>query len=332
MYTKIKYDKKSIKLLIMATLIGLVLLLSSWLLIHFEVTGTELVCLFSLYIGFGVFVFSGLNLIAAFIYKRRLRKHGYEMPVDGKVYHNRLEELPREQEYEEHTKKHRGSLTLCILFGIIFLVLVVWNVSIYLDWNYPNSGVAFLCGVLMVLDLFWFIAAFLYGRQMNQDKYRDDVEIDSTRKERISLEKGILIACVMLVFTVFVKNTAQDMLDYVFEAQVSSDHQMVSDVCVAICTVYEEKKGTSEGEEMYEMLSEGFYISDFYPASASCWDEVAEIIGVSDFSQLQNKMKVADGPAKIYVKIDADGYLNISFENPFHKVEYPIQTSHRIEK
>lgn len=36
MYTKIKYDKKRIKLLIMATLMGLVLLLSSWLLIHFE--------------------------------------------------------------------------------------------------------------------------------------------------------------------------------------------------------------------------------------------------------------------------------------------------------
>lgn len=69
------------------------------------------------------------------------------------MYHNRLEELPREQEYEAHTKNHMGSLVLCILFGIIFLVLVIWNVSIYLEWNYPNSGITFLCGVLMVLDL-----------------------------------------------------------------------------------------------------------------------------------------------------------------------------------
>ncbi len=331
MDTKIKYDKKIIKKLILAFLMGFVLLMLGVILLHFEIYGTAVIMLFSLYIGFGVLVFSGCNLFAAFVYRRRLRKNGYEMPVDRREYHNRLVELPHENVDMDVSKKHMGSLILSVLFGVIFLFFFVWNIRLYIEWNYPHSDVAFMCGMLMLLNIYWLVSAIIYGRQINQEKYRDDVEIDPDRKERVSVEKGVFIAIIMLVVTAYANIMAGGALDYVLEAQASHDGALVSDICASIVSVYDEYKGTPEGEQMRDMLSEGFYLSELEVTDSPGFQEVAAMIGVSSFVELQDKFKTADGPARVYVWIGENGYLEVFFENPMKKVEVTIRQHQKLE-
>ena len=52
----------------------------------------------------------------------------------------------------------------------------------------------FLFSMCLVLDSVWLILAVILRRQRNTEKYRDDVECDKTRKERLNLENIIVFA------------------------------------------------------------------------------------------------------------------------------------------
>ena len=91
---KIKYDKRTIKVLLITTFASLVLFLAGMIVMYFEITGLALLFLFGIYAGGGLLSYSLLNLVCAVCYFRRLKMHGYEVPYDRNSYGNDLKNVP----------------------------------------------------------------------------------------------------------------------------------------------------------------------------------------------------------------------------------------------
>ena len=91
---KIKYDRRTTKVLLITTIVSLLLFLTGIIVMYFEITGLALLFLFGIYAGGGLLIYSLLNLVCAVCYFRRLKMHGYEVPYDRNRYGNDLKNVP----------------------------------------------------------------------------------------------------------------------------------------------------------------------------------------------------------------------------------------------
>ena len=62
--------------------------------------------------------------------------------------------------------------------------------------------------------------AVIMWRQRNTEKYRDDVECDKTRKERLNLENIIVFAIFWAIVCALVSNLAVSTTKYMYKTQM----------------------------------------------------------------------------------------------------------------
>ena len=220
---KIKYDKRMITALWITAGVSLLFFLVALLVMYLEIAGMELVFLFGVYVGGGVLVYALINLVFAACYCKRLRRHGYEVPDDRMQYDNDLEKLPHTgaagHAADFAGRDSRESIRLAVMHLVVFVAANMWNLYYYIHWSrYVKDTAVLFLWVQVFLDLVWGISALGYFRQRNARTFRDDVEMDITRKERTSMEKGVLTGMVVLLLTILVKTMAVDMTAYIYRS------------------------------------------------------------------------------------------------------------------
>ena len=106
---------------------------------------------------------------------------------------NNLNNLPKTREAGSSLFAKHSRMGMWMYFAFFVLFLVV-DVMYLIKWHFMKDICTFLFTVCLVLDSVWLIFAVIMRRQRNTEKYRDDVECDKTRKERLNLENIIVFA------------------------------------------------------------------------------------------------------------------------------------------
>ena len=181
---KIKFDNITAKTAKYCALIFTVLLLIGLVFSFLEIPGTEVFYIMAVYTGVLVGLPCYVVLFAAKLYFARLRAYGYEIPDNKKIYGNNLNNLPK-------TRGAGSSLFAKHSRIGMWMYLIKWH---FMKGHFMKDICTFLFTVCLVLDSVWLILAVIMWRQRNTEKYRDDVECDKTRKERLNLENIIVFA------------------------------------------------------------------------------------------------------------------------------------------
>lgn len=320
---KIKYDKRIKKILVISICVSFLFFLVGVTVMLFEIPGLEILYLFGILVGGGVFLCSVFNLVALFFYFRRLKKHGYEIPHDRKAYQNDLRNVPVSVHLEHTgglTPDSRESVILAALHLAVFIFANLWNIYYITSWyQYVDDIAVFLLCVQIIFDAGWLGASIIYFKQRSSKKYRDDVEPDFSRKERTSLEKGVFTCLVILVFMVFAKSLIMNMSSYVFRARQEKDQSTIEEIqkCISV-VLFENSQDASvmlKDCESYAQMVEGCYISEWSNPQDSFATEIAKQIGIPDYSQLAGRFYTADGNAQIYVRITGS-QVYVCMKNP----------------
>lgn len=190
---KIKFDNITAKTAKCCALIFTVLLLIGLIFSFLEIPGTEVFYIMAVYTGVLVGLPCYVVVLAAKLYFARLRAYGYEIPDNKKIYGNNLNNLPKMREAGNSLFAKHSRIGMWMYFACFVLFLAV-DVMYLIKWHFMKDICTFLFTVCLVLDSVWLILAVILRRQRNTEKYRDDVECDKTRKERLNLENIIVFA------------------------------------------------------------------------------------------------------------------------------------------
>lgn len=312
---KIKYDGRTLKILLVTTIVSSFLFLTGLVCMLAEVKGTAVIALSGLVVGGGLFLFAGINLLFGFCYIRRLKAYGYEIPYKKEDYGDDLHNVLCVGGASRPEAGNKGSRVLVFLYAAVFLLSNAWNVRYIIYWHPFVGDIAVVMLIIMLLfDSFWGIYAYLFYRQGNVQRYRDDVETDDGRKERTPLEKGVMEGIIILGIMFLVKTAAAGLSDAILRSRVNHDFEylcMISDNIKIILM----EDGTDRTSDSYIQLSEGCYISDWDEPEDAFSREIAEYIGISDYSELEGKFYTSDGSPRIYVKIIGEGVF-VRMANP----------------
>ena len=159
-------------------------------------------------------------------------------------------------------------------------------------------------------------------KQSNKEKYRDDVEPDTTRKERWSLEQLLFTMMILFLLSLFANNTAYSMTNYIFNGMVDYDMVQADTVrrgVIRAITECKDENGTVTCEETYAELCEGVDITTWGVPKDELQALIAESMNVEDFSLMRDDFRLSDGDAQIFVKI-ADENVTVHLLNPVKEV------------
>lgn len=328
----IRYDKHQRKQSLVCVIVFFALAFFSTIMVHFgdAIESSELLMIIVLlvYMCSGpALLYSIYQLLSGISYLKRLKKHGYEVPEDKKDYDSLLELLPhQEQEVDEDAKKmcNKTSLALGICSLITLLVLFGIDVWFVAEWySYYKSEVVSIIGLISIIDVVLLVYCIIFFRQRNEKRYKDDVEIDENRKNRMPLVEGVLTIFILLVLSGFVKHTAHSMTNYLFRSRVSADIATIQNIQQSLVTTYvltEAKGKDASWEERKNELVQGVDITTWGVPEDEFQREIASMLGISDFTQLRDDFYTADGEAIVYVQI-IEHKLKVELKNPIEKVE-----------
>ena len=325
---KIKYDNRTNRILWITTIISGLLALTGLFSYFLHIRGMLLFMLAGIF-GAGLFLVSGLHLFAGLCYIRRIKFHGYEIPYRKSDYDNNLQNVPRKngQVFDE-TKKNIESRILCFIYLIVYLLVNFWNIYYIVSWyKYVDSNAIFLLCVQLILDFYWLISAIIFYRQRNIEKYRDDVEMDAGRKKRTPIEKGMITCAILLIVMVYAKMIIVNMSDYISHSRSEHDQVYLERIQMEISRAMQEE-ASIQSTVSYKLLEQGCYISDWTKSEDVFSKAIAGNLGISDYSELEDKIFHSDGKPKIYVKISGDD-IYVRMENPIrmnHGKQYPYET------
>lgn len=195
---KIKFDRIIAKTAKCCALICTVLFVIGVVFSFLEIDGTEFFYIMTIYASVLVGVPCYVVLLSAKFYFIRLQAYGYEIPENKKTYGNNLNNLPKTRGAGSSLFAKHSRIGMWMYFACFVLFLVV-DVMYLIKWHFMKGHFmkdicTFLFTVCLVLDSVWLILAVIMWRQRNTEKYRDDVECDKTRKERLNLENIIVFA------------------------------------------------------------------------------------------------------------------------------------------
>ncbi len=307
----IKYDQKTVNILKWVSVICIILFLSGLALLYFDENGRELMIfkgfflMISLYGGGAVGIVASANFVFGNIYLSRLKKYGYEVPYKKREYKNRLENLPgsRNNPYETKTSLcSRDSQWLFYIALVCWCLFIALDVIYYSEWEFMKSdSVSTFIFQGLFYSAVWLVLAFTALRQRNPEKYRDDVAPDTTKKVRMSLERGLL-ACMILCCVCLVINVlANTMTNYVFGAHLSNDSEIsyaVRNTTKSILDKYMTDGVFTDEECMdtYESLCEGVEVTTWTEPSDPLQQEISDYV----FS-VADDYKTTQGPARIFM-------------------------------
>lgn len=328
---KIKYDGRDFKVLLTMSIVSAIFMTVGIFCMLSEVRGTEVIMLLGIYVGGGLFLFSFINLLIGFCYIRRLKAYGYDIPYKKGDYDNDLQNVPRADTSGSPKTENIGSRLLCYFYAVVFLLANAWNIRYIrymIRWYYPclDSSVIIVPCIMILFDLFWGISAFLFYRQADTKKYRDDVEPDDGRKKRKPVEKGIVEGIIVLGIMIVVKMLTVQLSEFMFRSQAAHDQEYLRTIssCIGAVVMAEPVDRTSD---FYIQMSEGCYITDWGEPEDDFSRRIAECLRISDFTELEGKFYTSDGVPRIYVKISEDGAY-VRMDNPLrpdHGAQNPYE-------
>jgi len=337
----IRYDKHQCKQSFICTIVFFALAVFSSVIVYFgdviEFSDLLMIIVLLVYLCSGpALLYSVYQLLSGISYLKRLKKHGYEVPENKKDYDSLLELLPhQEQEVDEDTKEMCNKTSLALGIGSLITLLVLFGIDVWFvaEWySYYKSEIIFVLSLISVIDVVLLVYCIIFLRQKDEKRYKDDVEIDENRKNRMPLVEGILTIFILLVLSGAVKHTAHSMTNYVFKARVSADIETVQNIRQSLVTTYvltEAKETDALWEERKNELMQGVDITTWGVPEDEFQKEVANIIGISDFTQLKEDFRTSDGDAIVYVQIVED-VLRVELKNPIDKVQ-ELDSSIRVE-
>ena len=210
----------------------------------------------------------------------------------------------------------------------------MFNVQYIFDWLcvYQEEIVAMIL-IQSVFDCVLLVRCVSFFRQMNTNKYKDVVEIDGKRKNRKSLVDGIFVIVVLLVLSLFSKRMVGSMTDYLFKSKVEKSVTDIQHVQKVLSSVYIDRKTKDfdmAGNVSVQDMVKGVDITTWGTPKDSFQQEVAEMLGIEDFSELKDDFYVADGDAVVYVKL-VDGEICVQILNVYEKWKVKLERKNIIE-
>lgn len=332
--THIKCDRRQMKAYTKALFItGIIFLLaliimhvdSEWLWNKWFSTGLMLVSLYGLMLGGLVLILLIYLVLDGVTYFRRLEARGYEIPDDKRQYDSMLELLPRtngewivESEETVKNKTSKVLLVLCVLVYLVMLGLTIWY---YRKWSFIGDDALFMLVIQLVTDVLWICPIRLFYKQMDSLKYKDDVEIDAARKNRLHWVDGLVLILVLAGASLLVKNTAHNMSEYMYQTWMSQDEKRIGGIRDVFEVAYIDPAISKDDESWRETmaaLEEGVDITTWGVPEGEYQEAVAMMLEITDFSSLKSSFQSTDGPAIVYVKME-NGNFVVELRN-LHKV------------
>lgn len=218
---KIKYDRKdktrTFRLAIVLTALFLInclfLLLNTVFSMELSAALEAVTIICFLYLPWLVLIV-WLTYLDSVFYLKRLKKYGYEIPISKKAYQYRLDRLPKDPSASSPCNSLcRESVVLSCLFFTCAAILCIPAGIFICKYSFLGSPVYLLWGILLLIILTFFSYGLLCRKQRLQTKYKDDVEMDTKRKTRISLIPGIELLGILMACTYFyivIMNTAAE--------------------------------------------------------------------------------------------------------------------------
>ena len=234
--TYIKYDIPSVKRYRLAmvfsavfTVLGIAMICSDGSIVSDVDLGLFVILFFvGLYVGMPLFIYFLYHTLSGMAYLKRLEKHGYEIPRDRCIYDNMLEHLPKVDslEQEEHKKQFLGSKTSKMLLIVSICVAVfMLGCTIYCisKWYYIGEDAMALFVLQLIEDAFWMWPICVFYKQMDMQKYKDDVELDGNRKNRFDIVNGLGIILILGLIALGIKCSAHSMTAYINSSRRETD-------------------------------------------------------------------------------------------------------------
>lgn len=323
--TRIKYDKKIMKMLIIFGTASALLVLSGIVMLALEVRAA---------LGFLFFAIAPGGLVCAAIwlyyaggkmYFKRLKRYGYSIPESAKEYGYRLENVPREGKITEKSVFSKVNVIGSYVSFGLSMAAIILDVAYFIRWKNIGENAYALTVVFIIPAVIWLCYALALLRQSNKEKYRDDVEIDPSRKRRESPET-IFVTVIILIFASWFAFTIQEtMTKYIFESMLDADKNEIRRIESAISTSVDELCGDCDYNECqtlyssYEQMAAGTEITDWGMPADALQALIADKLGISDYSELKDDFHIADSDAQIYVQI-IDGKVHATLKNPIEEV------------
>lgn len=140
-----------------------------------------------------------IRCLDCFLYFRRLKRYGYEVPEKKKLYSKALGNLPRTADF---TCANSGISVESVLlaFGSWFCSLGILISAINFFLKYVTEGwwcvVPF--GFILVIAGAWCVQGVGYWYQRLRSRFRDDVENDDGRRVRRHFVSGMVVMMILL--------------------------------------------------------------------------------------------------------------------------------------
>lgn len=329
--TRIKYDKRQVRKYSVGAVITGIIWAVSLVLMNKEVYWENstfgivlmVMALYGLLLGGLLFALFVYLLLAGIFYLKRLEKYGYEVPEDKRSYEGVLEQVPRYYVQGQNAYVMSGEnsqvenlcpdlpkynkISKCLMYICILasLLLLGWNFYFLYKWYFMGDDTIVLFVLLLIADLLWIFPIWFFRNQMNPRKFKDDVEIDAGRKERMDIISGLLLIVVLVGVALIIKNTAYNMSEYVFKSWMIEDQKKIGDIHSALEVFYLDPAVAANDENWEEIkcrLEEGVDITDWGAPEGEFQESLAKCLDIADFSQLKEAFYSTDGPAIVYVK------------------------------
>lgn len=227
--TLIKYDRLSVRVHGVLTIVSFFVFLMAGILaehVH-PVFGVLVFAMPLLTVTFGVYWCAG------YLYLRRLKKFGYTIPDKRKDYDCLLEKLPRENGITERTPCNRRSKVFALICAGIWICMWGVNIWYYYTWHFMEDSAIAMFVLMILADVYWLIQALQFRKQMSNETYKEDVEIEKNKKSRMSPEYAVFLVLFMLLITCVVKHTVFSMTEYVYRGQVEAEQGKAEVVTVS---------------------------------------------------------------------------------------------------
>ncbi|MDE6624759.1 MAG: hypothetical protein K2K56_00155 [Lachnospiraceae bacterium] len=207
-YDKIKYDKMDKKRNFIAAILFSILAVMNWCVLNCEAVmqlfpvEIEVVFLCAVWPLGLLTVGLWMAYLDGVLYLKRLKRFGYVVPEDKNAFDKALAQLPREENATgSKPVKNYDSIALTVLTGAIVIGLLVYDICFLYQYSGVGNDIWFFEGLLILGTLIWLFLGISYARQISNRRYKYDVEIDYSRKNRRNLIDGIVEIIVLLVFT-----------------------------------------------------------------------------------------------------------------------------------
>ena len=153
-------------------------------------------------------------------YLKRLRRNGYELPRQKKDYDRLISNLPlNKSDFKETEQINKPSIVLAVIcwlvsFGLLVRAVVFWM-------KYQSVGdIARICIIIFgVMCVCWIAVGICYWFQRLNNKYRDDVNIQSEHKIRVHFLSGIGFIVLMLFLSGMCVTLMDQGVKYVINAR-----------------------------------------------------------------------------------------------------------------